>query len=132
MKVLVCLSKDLKRSFLSSHINHFKELASCFLVCLFVCFFYFWSLFLFFFFFFNNNLFYIFSTRNLLFILYRFSGSLYSISLRLLYGLPCQCLYFLSKSPRQLLILFTVNVCIILCITLYVCLYISFKVFLAK
>ena len=38
VKVLVCLSKDLKRSFLSSHINPFKQLHSCFLVfvCLFV------------------------------------------------------------------------------------------------
>ena len=39
VKVLVCLSKDLKRSFLSSHINPFKELHSCLFVCLFVCFF---------------------------------------------------------------------------------------------
>ena len=66
---------------------------------------------------------------------YRFSGSLLSISPRLLYRLPCQCLFFFSKSLDQLFILFTVNVCIILivCITLYVCLYIYYiKVFLAK
>ena len=40
VKVLVCLPKDLKRSFLFSHINPFKELPTCFLlVCFIVTFF---------------------------------------------------------------------------------------------
>ena len=40
VKVLVCLPKDLKRSFLFSHINPFKELHTCFLlVCFIVTFF---------------------------------------------------------------------------------------------
>ena len=36
VKVLVCLPKDLKRSFLFSHINPFKELHTCFLLVCFI------------------------------------------------------------------------------------------------
>ena len=116
MKVLVCLPKDLKRSFLFSDINPFKELHTCFLLVCFIVTFKYLIIYL--------------HIQYPKFIVYPISSVLRKLIVhnpRLLYWLPCQCLFF-SKYLDELFILFTVNVCIILivCITLYVCLYIYY------